>query len=48
MGGNAVNSKKVSTSVTKEHQYDVGQEKKKGRSHANSNVVDEQNEEIQI
>lgn len=29
MGGNAVNSKKVSTSVTKEHQNDVGQEKKK-------------------
>lgn len=44
----AINSMKVNVLDTREPQHDGGQEKRKDRNHANSEMVDEQNQKIQI
>lgn len=47
-GKNAINSMKVNILDTREHQHDGGQEIRQDRNRANSKVVSEQNQKIQI
>lgn len=48
MRENAINSMNVNVLDTREPRHDGGQEKRNDRNHANSEMVDEQNQKIQI